>query len=111
MSKFMLTRYINMIGRLATVGLITVLLALTGFAIWTTVTTLELSNGVGEAVTVSNLYQQAHFDLATEESLEHAYIFEPSPDVRSQFQMAAALLVKHLKAASTNMVGDPESDQ
>jgi len=107
----MLTRYTHMIGRLATLGLIIVLLALTDFAIWTAVTTLKLSNDVGEAVTVNNLYEQAHFDLAAEESLEHEYIFEPGPDIRSQFQMAAALLVKHLKAASSNEVGDPISDQ
>ncbi len=94
---FMMIRYTNMIGRLATLGLITVLLALTGFAIWTTVVTLKLSDAVGEAVSVNDLYERAHFGLATEESLEHEYSFEPSLDVRSQFQMAAALLVKDLK--------------
>jgi signal transduction histidine kinase len=108
---FMVIRYTNMIGRLATLGLITVLLALTGFAIWTTVITLKLSDAVGEAVTVSNLYERAYFDLGAEESLEHEYSFEPSPDVRSQFQMAAAMLVKDLKAASSNEIGDPVSDQ
>jgi hypothetical protein len=33
------------------------------------------------------------------------------PDVRSQFQTATALLVRHLKAAASNEVGDPERDQ
>src|SRR3989442_6451010 len=108
---FMVIRYTNMIGRLATLGLITVLLALTGFAIWTTVVTLKLSDAVGEAVTVSDLFERARFDLGAEESLEHEYSFEPSLDVRSQFQMAAAMLVKHLKAASSNEVGDPVRDQ
>src|SRR6266566_2957996 len=107
----MVIRYTNMIGRLATLGLITVLLALTGFAIWTTVVTLKLSDAVGEAVIVSHLYERAHFDLGAEESLEFEYSFEPSLDVRSQFQMAAAMLVKDLKAAASNEVGDPVRDQ
>jgi len=110
MSKFMLTRYTNMIGQLATIGLIAVLLALAGFAIWTMVMTLNLSDDVGEAVTVSYLFDQAHFDLATEGSLEHEYTFEPSPGVRNLFQMAAAMLVEHLKAASSKEVGDPDTD-
>ena len=52
----MLAGYTHMIGWLATLGLMTVMLALTDFAIWTTVRTLELSNGVGEAVTVNDLF-------------------------------------------------------
>lgn len=111
MSNLIPFRYTNLIGRLATLGLITILLALAGFATWTTVMTLKLSDAVGEAVSVSDLYERAHVDLLTEESLENKYSFEPSPDVRSQFQMAAALLAKDLKAASSNEVGDPETDQ
>src|SRR5215469_12747822 len=104
-------RYTNMIGRLATLGLITILLALASFATWTTVTTLKLSDAVGEAVSVSDLYGRAQVDLQAEESLEHEYGFNPGPGVRSQFQMTAALLAKDLKAASSNEVGDPETDQ
>src|SRR5579864_628166 len=111
MSNLIPIRYTNLIGRLATLGLITVLLALAGFATWTTVMTLKLSDAVGEAVSVSVLYERAHVDLLTEESLANKYSFEPSPDVRSQFQMAAPLLAKDLKAASSNEVRDPETDQ
>src|SRR5579864_9308787 len=111
MSNLIPFRYTNLIGRLATLGLITILLALAGFATWTTVMTLKLSDAVGEAVSVSDLYERAHVDLLTEESLENKYSFEPSPDVRSQFQMAAALLAKDLKAASSKEVGDLETDQ
>jgi signal transduction histidine kinase len=111
MSNVMAIRYTNLIGRLATLGLITILLALAGFATWTTVMTLKLSDRVGEAVSVSHLFERAHVDLQAEESLENEYSFEPSPDVRSQFQMAAALLAKDLKAASSSEVGDPETDQ
>src|SRR5215469_6991145 len=111
MSNLIPIRYTNLIGRLATVGLITILLALSGFAIWTAVTTLKLSDAVGEAVTVSNLYERAYIDLHKEESLENEYSFEPNPDVLSQFQMTAALLARDLRAASSNEVGDPETDQ
>src|SRR5215469_1060240 len=89
-------RNTNLIGRLATLGLITILLALASFAAWTAVTSLNLSSGVVEAVAVSDLYGQARVNLLTEESLEHAYGFHPGPGVRSQFQLAAALLAKHL---------------
>jgi signal transduction histidine kinase len=39
------------------------------------------------------------------------YRFEPSLDVRGQYQAAAAALVKDLLAASSKEVGDPEEDQ
>ena len=111
MSNLIPIRYTHLIGRLATLGLISILLALAGFAIWTAVMTLKLSDAVGEAVTVSNLYERAYIDLQKEESLESEYSFEPNPDVLSQFQMTAALLARDLKAASSNEVGDPETDQ
>src|SRR5258708_20090804 len=104
---FMVIRNTNMVGRLATLGLIIVLLALAGFAIWTTVVTLELSVSVREAVSVNDQYERAHFDLATEESLEHEYSFEPSLDVWSQFQMAAAILVNNLKPPPSTELATP----
>src|SRR5260370_9748909 len=97
MSNLIPIRYTNLIGQLATLGLITILLALAGFATWTTVMTLKLSDAVGEAVSVGVLYERAQVDLLTEESLENMYSFEPSPYVRSHFQMAAALLPTDLK--------------
>src|SRR5262245_41549242 len=111
MSNLIPISYTNLIGRLATLGLITTLLALASFATWTTVMTLNLSDCVGEAVTVSDLFGRAQVDLQAEESLEHEYGFNPGPGVRSQFQLAAALLARDLKAASSNEVGDPDSDQ
>jgi len=104
-------RYTNLIGRLVTLGLIIILLALASFAIWTAVVTLCLSNDVGEAVTVIGLYQQAQVDLQRVESLENRYILQPDPRVRSQFQKAAAMQARDLKAASSNEVGDPVTDQ
>jgi signal transduction histidine kinase len=104
-------KQMNAVGRLATLGLIAVLLVLAGCAIWTKVITLRLSDDVREAVTVNDLYRQANYELGTEQSLEREYRLEPSLDVRSRHQVAAAALVNDLLAASSNEVGDPAEDQ
>ncbi len=104
-------KQMNMVSRLATLGLIIVLLVFMGFAIWTTMITLMLSNAVREAVSVNDLYARAYDHLGAEESLAREYRFEPSLDVRGQYQAAAAALVKDLLTASSKEVGDPEEDQ
>lgn len=104
-------KQMNTVGHLATFGLIIVLLTLMGFAIWTTVMTLKLSNAVREAVYVSERLEQAHQDLGTEISLEREYRFKPSLDIRSRHQAAATALVKDLLATSSNEAGDPAQDQ
>jgi signal transduction histidine kinase len=99
------------IGYLATLGLIIVLFVFTGVAIWTTLISLKLSTGVREAVSVNDMYAQADYQLDAEGSLAREYRFEPSLDVRGQYQGAAAALVKDLQAASSLEVGDPVEDQ
>jgi len=104
-------KQMNAVSRLATLGLILVLLVFMGFAIWTTGVTLMLSNAVREAVSVNDMYARAYYQLGAEESFEREYRFEPSLDVRGHYQVAAAALVKDLLAASSMEVGDPEADQ
>src|SRR5258708_30343298 len=104
-------KQMNVVSRLATIGLIIVLLVFMGFAIWTTMITLMLSTAVREAVSVNDMYARAYDHLGAEESLAREYRFEPSLDVRGQFQMAAVALVKDLLAASSKEVRDPEEDQ
>src|SRR5260221_12615676 len=104
-------KQINLVSRLATLGLIIVLLVFLGFAIWTTMITLMLSAAVREAVSVNDLYARAYDHLGAEESLAREYSVEPSLDVRGQYQAAAAALVKDLLTASSKEVGDPEEDQ
>src|SRR5258707_13561759 len=101
-------KQMNMVSRLATLGLIIVLLVFLGFAIWTTMITLMLSTAVREAVSVNHLYARAYDHLGAEESLAREYRVEPSLDVRGQCQGAAAALVKDLLTASSKEVGDPE---
>ncbi len=104
-------KQMNAVGRLATFGLIIVLLALMGLAIWTTVMTLKLSDAIREAVYVNTMLEQAHYDLGTEASLESKYRLKPSLDIRNQHQVAATALIKDLQAVSSNEVGDPTEDQ
>jgi signal transduction histidine kinase len=104
-------KQMNVAGRLATLGLVIVLLALMGLAIWTTVMTLKLSDSIREAVYVNTMLDQAHNDLGTEASLESEYRLKPSLDIRNQHQVAATALIKDLQAASSNEVGDPTEDQ
>lgn len=104
-------KQISVVGHLATLGLIIVLLALMGLAIWTTVMTLKLSDAVKEAVYVNTKLQQAHYDLGTEASLEREYRLKPNLDIRRQHQAAATALIKDLQAASSNEVGDSAEDQ
>src|SRR5260370_1970748 len=101
----------TMVSRLATLGLIIVLLVFLEFAIWTSMIRLMLSTAVREAVSVNDMYARAYDHLGAEESLAREYRFEPSLDVRGQYQAAAATLVKDLLAASSKEVGDPEKDQ
>ena len=104
-------KQMNAVGRLATLGLIIILLALMGLAFWTTGITLKLSGAAKEAVYVSTLLEQANYDLGAEGSLEREYRLNPNLTVRSQHQKAATALVKDLQAASSNMVGDPPEDR
>jgi signal transduction histidine kinase len=104
-------KQMNAVGRLATFGLIIVLLALMGLAIWTTVMTLKLSDAAKAAVYASTVLEQVHHDLENEELLEREYILEPSLDIRNQHQVAATALSKDLQTASSNEVGEPAGDQ
>src|SRR5258708_33715857 len=104
-------KQMNVVSRLATIGLIIVLLVFMGFAIWTTMITLMLSTAVREAVSVNDMYARADDHLGAEESLAREYRFEPSLDVRGQYQAAAAALVKDPLEAASKSAADPEKDQ
>jgi signal transduction histidine kinase len=104
-------KQMNTVGYLATFGLVIVLLALMGLAIWTTVMTLKLSDAIREAIYVKTMLEQAHYDLGTEASLESEYRLKPSLDIRNRHQVVATALIKDLQAASSNEVGDLAEDQ
>ena len=93
-------------SRIASIGVVVILLAMTGFALWSSHATAAAS---AEAVTASRLsddYARAATAVAAEEALEHKYRLEPSPAVRTEFTTVAATLVQALGQASAT--GDTE---
>ena len=82
--------------RLATAGLAGVLVVLTGFALWAAYTTHRAARQADRLSHLSDAYQQARFAVATEQSLERKYRLEPGPEVRADYQRAAASLLAAL---------------
>ncbi len=60
----------HLISQLTSVGLIAILLVLTGFSIWTALTTRQATENTIVAEYLSDQYGQARFAIGTEESLE-----------------------------------------
>jgi len=88
------------ISRVSTFGLLGVLLSLTSFAIWTSVSTSRLSDDATICLLLSNNYAAAATAVAAEESLERKFRLEPSPQVRQRYDKAADNLVKALQEVS-----------
>jgi diguanylate cyclase len=78
--------------RVATAGLAAVLVVLTGFALWAAYSTNRAALQADRLNRLSDAYQQARFAVAAEESLERKYRLEPGPQVRANYQQAAASL-------------------
>ncbi len=79
-------------SRLAVVGIVAVLLALTGFALWAAATTNRAALHAARLSHLNDAYQRARFAVETEELQEHRYRLEPGPGVRASFQQAAQSL-------------------
>ncbi len=83
-------------GRLAWLGLATVLVALTLFALLISVASHIAGNSVESASRLQDAYQRARYAIASEESLERKYRLEPGPGARADVRRAAADLVTAL---------------
>jgi diguanylate cyclase len=83
--------------RVATAGLAAVLVVLTGFALWAAYSTNQAARQADRLSRLSDAYQQARFAVAAEESLERKYRLEPGPQVRANYQQAAASLLAALE--------------
>jgi len=92
-------RHAKVISRLITLGLIIILLAMAGFSIWIAMTTLQVSNDVEEAVTISTLSDQVGGALDKELDIQSDYWHNPGSVVRTEHQVAATEVVKALQAA------------
>src|SRR6266702_2880470 len=84
--EYLLMRETHLRGRLATFGLIAVLLVLTACAIGATVIVRETSLQASEAVHMSDLYQQAHYLVGLEGSIMHEYTLQPGSAGRAEFR-------------------------
>ncbi|HET8911307.1 MAG TPA: EAL domain-containing protein [Ktedonobacteraceae bacterium] len=84
-------------SRLAFFGLGVVLLVLTTYIIYAAITTLNAINQANEAAHINDLYDQAHYLIKTEESLEWQYHVQPNPVVRAQYNTTAAQLITTLQ--------------
>ncbi len=72
-------------GRLATIGLATVLFVFAVSSICATVIVRGTSQQASEAVHMSDLYQQAHYLVSSESSMMHEYTLQPGFDTQEKF--------------------------
>ena len=86
----------HLVSRFASLGLVVVLLLLTGFSLWTAMMTQQAANDTRVAFQLSDLYEQARYEIGLEKSLERKYRLDPAPDIRAQHHAAAAMLVQVL---------------
>jgi diguanylate cyclase (GGDEF)-like protein/PAS domain S-box-containing protein len=96
-------------GRLASIGLLVVLVALPGFAMWGATTTYRTGVEVKHATELNNLFEQARYAVGAEESLERKYRLEPGETVRVSHQAAGAAMVASLQQAA--LIGTPVDRQ
>lgn len=93
---------VNVVSRLAFLGLIALLLALTCFSIWSATITQRASHYAALSVQLSDLYNHARYDLGLEHLLVEQYRNKPSPDLRAKYNVAANSFVKDLQAVYRN---------
>lgn len=74
-----------------------VLVILSGFAMWSAISTAEIGSKAVTSSTLSGDYGLASRAVAAAESLERKYRLEPSPDVRNRYNKVAADLTAALK--------------
>lgn len=89
-------------SRLASVGLVLVLLGVSAFAVWSSQATAAAARGVALASTVADDYAQAASAVAAEESLERKYRLEPGTEARARFDAAGVQLDTALGMVARN---------
>lgn len=86
----------HLISHFTSLGLITILLVLTGFSIWAALITQQAVKRTVIAEYLNDQYQQARFDIGAEESLERKYRLEPGPEPLAGHTAIAVALVATL---------------
>lgn len=83
-------------SRWARYGLFAVLLAISSFAVWSSITTGRLGQEAIASSVLSDHYTAAATAVAAAESLERKYRLDPSPTVRREFKTVVAKLTTAL---------------
>ena len=91
----------RVIARFASLGLVVVLVAVPGFALWAAITSFQAGAVVQQSSDVNGAYRGARYAVAEEESLERKYRLEPSDEVRARHRAAAAAMVTALERAGS----------
>lgn len=91
-------------GRLALVGLASVLIFLSGFSIWGARTTNEAAETARTSKRLSDLYDRARFSVAEQRSLERQYRLRPYSGTRELFTQNSLSFVEYL--TEINRIGD-----
>src|SRR5918996_3862080 len=91
-------------GRVALVGLASVLMFLSGFAVWAVRTTNEAARNARRFNELSDSYDRARFAVAEERSLEREYRLEPDAGTRRLFEQTSQTFLESLDAI--RLIGD-----
>ncbi len=83
-------------GRLAALGIVVILLGVSGFAVWSSRATADAARTSATANRLSDTYDGAATALAAEESVERKYPLEPGPAARASYDAAEASFVSAL---------------
>jgi diguanylate cyclase len=89
-------------GRLAALGIVVILLGVSGFAVWSSHATAFAARNAVTANALSDAYARAASAVAAEESLERKYRLEPGPADRATYNAAEAIFVTALGDVQAN---------
>ncbi len=90
----------KIISRLATLGMALVLLVLVSFSLWSLASTQQAVDPAISAAHISDLYDQARYEVNVEETQVEQYRNQPAPATKALFQHAAMLLTTALLTIS-----------
>jgi diguanylate cyclase len=80
------------LAKVSSAGMFSVLVCVSGFAMWSAVSTRQAAERAIASNTLSDHYATAATAVAAEESLERKYRLEPGPEVKRRFKTASAEL-------------------
>jgi diguanylate cyclase len=82
-----------LLAKVSTIGLAVVLVGISAFALWSSVSTRQSSERAIASSQLSDHYASAAAAVSAQESLERKYRLEPGPEVRSKFERVSAELL------------------